>query len=92
MSSGSPAGRKVFYPVLFSQYNPTLIYGSPEHVPPVEQQLVTPAHQIHPLTLENINLRQEQWPYFLLQLLAPQILRGTLALPLTSALFFLSCR
>ncbi|TNM92307.1 hypothetical protein fugu_019319 [Takifugu bimaculatus] len=33
-------GRKVFYPVLFSQYNPTLLYGSPEHVPPVEQQLV----------------------------------------------------
>nr|XP_019938197.1 PREDICTED: chondroitin sulfate N-acetylgalactosaminyltransferase 1-like [Paralichthys olivaceus] len=33
-------GKKVFYPVLFSQYNPTLIYGSPEHIPTVEQQLV----------------------------------------------------
>lgn len=33
-------GKKVFYPVLFSQYNPTLIYGSAEHIPPVEQQLV----------------------------------------------------
>ncbi|KAM4532234.1 chondroitin sulfate N-acetylgalactosaminyltransferase 1 isoform 1-T2 [Fundulus diaphanus] len=33
-------GKKVFYPVLFSQYNPALIYGSPEHSPPVEQQLV----------------------------------------------------
>ncbi|KAK2819296.1 hypothetical protein Q5P01_024857 [Channa striata] len=34
------SGKKVFYPVLFSQYNPTLIYGSLEHIPPVEQQLV----------------------------------------------------
>jgi hypothetical protein len=30
----------VFYPVLFSQYNPTLIYGGPDHIPPVQQQLV----------------------------------------------------
>lgn len=30
----------MFYPVLFSQYNPKLIYGSPEHIPPVDQQLV----------------------------------------------------
>ena len=35
------AGKKVFYPVLFSQYNPTLIYGGPDHIPSVEQQLVT---------------------------------------------------
>ncbi|XP_059541233.1 chondroitin sulfate N-acetylgalactosaminyltransferase 1 isoform X2 [Myotis daubentonii] len=33
-------GRKVFYPVLFSQYNPGIIYGHHDAVPPLEQQLV----------------------------------------------------
>ncbi|XP_036385548.1 chondroitin sulfate N-acetylgalactosaminyltransferase 1 [Megalops cyprinoides] len=33
-------GKKVFYPVLFSQYNPSLIYGHHENIPPIEQQLV----------------------------------------------------
>lgn len=33
-------GKKVFYPVLFSQYNPAVIYGSHDHVPPVDQQLI----------------------------------------------------
>ncbi|KAL2761835.1 chondroitin sulfate N-acetylgalactosaminyltransferase 1 [Daubentonia madagascariensis] len=33
-------GKKVFYPVLFSQYNPGIIYGHHEAVPPLEQQLV----------------------------------------------------
>nr|XP_055023594.1 chondroitin sulfate N-acetylgalactosaminyltransferase 1 [Misgurnus anguillicaudatus] len=32
------AGQKVFYPVMFSQYNPEVIYG--HNVPPLEEQLV----------------------------------------------------
>ncbi|XP_066483789.1 chondroitin sulfate N-acetylgalactosaminyltransferase 1 [Tiliqua scincoides] len=33
-------GKKVFYPVLFSQYNPGIIYGHHDSIPPLEQQLV----------------------------------------------------
>lgn len=31
----------MFYPVLFSQYNPGVIYGHHDAVPPLEQQLVS---------------------------------------------------
>ncbi|XP_062987758.1 chondroitin sulfate N-acetylgalactosaminyltransferase 1 [Elgaria multicarinata webbii] len=33
-------GKRVFYPVLFSQYNPGLIYGHHGSIPPLEHQLV----------------------------------------------------
>lgn len=34
-------GKKVFYPVLFSQYNPSIIYGHQDSIPSLEQQLVS---------------------------------------------------
>ncbi|XP_040273837.1 chondroitin sulfate N-acetylgalactosaminyltransferase 1 [Bufo bufo] len=33
-------GKRVFYPVLFSQYNPSIIYGHHDAIPPIDQQLV----------------------------------------------------
>uniref|UniRef100_A0A8B9SM79 Hexosyltransferase n=1 Tax=Anas platyrhynchos TaxID=8839 RepID=A0A8B9SM79_ANAPL len=33
-------GKKVFYPVLFSQYNPSIIYGNQDSIPSLEQQLI----------------------------------------------------
>ncbi|XP_014854031.1 PREDICTED: chondroitin sulfate N-acetylgalactosaminyltransferase 1-like isoform X1 [Poecilia mexicana] len=34
------AGKKVYYPVLFSQYNPSIIYSNHTHMPSIKQQLV----------------------------------------------------
>ncbi|KAM9822678.1 chondroitin sulfate N-acetylgalactosaminyltransferase 1-like [Syngnathus typhle] len=33
-------GKKVYYPVLFSQYNPSIIYSNYTHVPSIQEQLV----------------------------------------------------
>lgn len=33
-------GKKVFYPVVFSLYNPAIVYANQDVPPPVEQQLV----------------------------------------------------
>ncbi|XP_077571735.1 chondroitin sulfate N-acetylgalactosaminyltransferase 1-like [Stigmatopora nigra] len=33
-------GKKVYYPILFSQYNPSIIYRNYTHVPSIQQQLI----------------------------------------------------
>lgn len=39
-SLSSSPGKKVYYPVLFSQYNPAIIYRNQTTVPSIQQQLV----------------------------------------------------
>nr|XP_061804345.1 chondroitin sulfate N-acetylgalactosaminyltransferase 1-like [Nerophis lumbriciformis] len=34
------SGKKVYYPILFSQYNPSVIYRNYTHVPSIQQQLI----------------------------------------------------
>lgn len=36
----SSLGKKVYYPVLFSQYNPAIIYRNHTTIPSIQQQLV----------------------------------------------------
>lgn len=51
------ADKRVFYPVVFSLYNPAIVYGNLELAPPIELQLVIVPHSFQIMTKKGLNLK-----------------------------------